>query len=118
MRKALGNYIPRSGKANLSWSLVAQGKFDECGTLLLESLAGREKALGTNDRESARTGLILSALSNLCAAQNRWDESFEYQQRVLQHMRATVGERDFYTANSAHKVAEYLIRLGWNEEAM
>lgn len=59
IRKALGNYVPRSGEANLSWALLAQGKLEECNTLLLESLAGREKALGKNDRESVRTGLIL-----------------------------------------------------------
>ncbi|KAJ5686036.1 hypothetical protein N7536_008655 [Penicillium majusculum] len=33
-------------------------------------------------------------------------------------MRETVGERDFYTANVAHKIAEHLIRLGRNEEAI
>lgn len=118
VRKALGNYIPRSGEANLGWALLAQGKLEECNTLLLDSLAGREKALGKDDRESVRTGLILYALGNLRAAQNQWDESFEYHQRAWRHMRATVGERDFYTANITHKIAEHLIRLGRNEEAM
>ncbi|PGH16718.1 hypothetical protein AJ79_01591 [Helicocarpus griseus UAMH5409] len=118
IRKALGNYIPRSGEANLSWALLAQGKLDECNVLLLDSLAGRERALGKNDRESARTGLILYALGNLRAAQGQWDESYEYHLRAWQHMRAIVGERDFYTANAAHKVAEHLIRLGRNEEAI
>lgn len=46
IRKALGNYIPRSGEANLSWSLLAQGKLDECNTLLLDSLSGRENGVG------------------------------------------------------------------------
>jgi hypothetical protein len=32
-------------------------------------------------------------------------------------MLATVGERDFYTANVAHKVAEHLIRLGQYKSA-
>lgn len=118
MRKALGNYIPRSGEANLSWALLAQGKLEECDMLLLDSLAGREKALGKNDKESVRTGLILYALGNLRAAQNRWHDSFEYHQRAWHHMLATVGERDFYTANVAHKVAEHLIRLGQYESAM
>ncbi|EMR67542.1 putative tetratricopeptide repeat domain-containing protein [Eutypa lata UCREL1] len=118
VRKALGNYIPRSGEANLSWALLAQGKLEECNTLLLDSLAGREKALGKDDRESVRTGLILYVLGNLRAAQNQWDESFEYHQRAWRHMRATVGERDFYTANITHKIAEHLIRLGRNEEAI
>ncbi|KAI1078974.1 tetratricopeptide repeat domain-containing protein [Whalleya microplaca] len=118
IRKALGNYIPRSGEANLSWSLLAQGKLEECNTLLLDSLAGREKALGKDDRESVRTGLILYALGNLRAAQDQWDESFEYHQRAWRHMRATVGERDFYTANITHKIAEHLIRVGRNEEAI
>lgn len=118
MRKALGNYIPRSGEANLSWSLLAQGKLEECNTLLLDSLAGREAALGKDDRESVRTGLILYALGNLRAAQNKWEESFEYHQRAWRHMLATVGERDFYTANVFHKLAEHFIRLGQNEEAM
>ncbi len=118
IRKALDNYIPRSGEANLSWALLAQGKLEECNTLLLDSLAGREKALGKDDRESVRTGLILYVLGNLRAAQNRWDESFEYHQRAWRHARATVGERDFYTANLAHKVAEHLIRIGRSEEAM
>ncbi|KAL6699691.1 tetratricopeptide repeat domain-containing protein [Trichoderma pleuroticola] len=118
MRKALGNYIPRSGEANLSWSLLAQGKLEECNTLLLDSLAGREAALGKDDRESVRTGLILYALGNLRAAQDKWEESFEYHQRAWRHMLATVGERDFYTANVFHKLAEHFIRLGQNEEAI
>ncbi|KAM0521113.1 hypothetical protein ACHAPE_002586 [Trichoderma viride] len=104
IRKALGNYIPRSGEANLSWSLLAQGKLEECNALFLDSLAGREKALGKDDRESVRTGLILHALGNLRAAQNEWDESFEYHQRALRHMLATV--------------AEHFIRLHRNEEAI
>ncbi|EEQ29248.1 tetratricopeptide repeat domain-containing protein [Microsporum canis CBS 113480] len=107
VRKALGNYIPRSGEANLSWALLAQ-----------DSLAGREKALGKDDRESVRTGLILYALGNLRATQNQWDASFEYHQRAFRHMHATVGERDFYTANITHKLAEHLVRLGRNEEAI
>ncbi|TVY21056.1 hypothetical protein LARI1_G001255 [Lachnellula arida] len=118
MRKALGNYVPRSREANLSWALLAQGKLEECNTLLLDSLAGREKALGKDDRESVRTGLILYALGNLRAAQNQWDESFEYHQRAWHHMRATVGERDFCTANAAHKIAEHLIRSGRRNEAI
>jgi tetratricopeptide (TPR) repeat protein len=118
IRKALGNYIPRSGEANLSWALLAQGKLEECNTLLLNSLAGREEALGKNDRESVRTGLILYALGNLRAAQSRWDESLEYHQRAWDHMQATVGERDFYTANVAHKMAEHFIHSGRSEEAM
>ncbi|KAK4078149.1 uncharacterized protein Triagg1_3165 [Trichoderma aggressivum f. europaeum] len=93
MRKALGNYIPRSGEANLSWALLAQGKLEECNTLLLESLAGREAALGKDDRESVRTGLILYALGNLRAAQDKWEAS--------------------YACDSEH-----FIRLGQNEEAI
>jgi uncharacterized protein HemY len=112
MRKALGNYIPRSGEVNLSWGLLAQGKLEEC------SLAGREKALGKNNRESVRTGLILYTLGNLHAAQNQWDENFEYHQKALSHMRAAVGDRDFYTANATHKIAEHLIRSGRSAEAM
>ncbi|KAL5344308.1 hypothetical protein ACLOAV_010737 [Pseudogymnoascus australis] len=118
IRKALGNYIPRAGEANLSWALLAQGKHEECNTLLLDSLARREKALGKDDRESVRTGLILYALGNLRAAQNRWDESFEYHQRAWRHMRATVGEGDYYTANVTHKIAEHLIHLGRSQEAI
>ncbi|KAJ4415136.1 hypothetical protein N0V82_007506 [Gnomoniopsis sp. IMI 355080] len=118
IRKALGNYIPRSGEANLSWSLLAQGKLEECNTLLLDSLVGRERALGKDDRESVRTGLILYVLGNLRAAQDQWDESFEYHQRAWRHMRATVGDKDFYTANITHKMAEHLMRLGRSEEAI
>lgn len=118
IRKALGNYIPRAGEANLSWALLAQGKHEECNTLLLDSLARREKALGKDDRESVRTGLILYALGNLRAAQNQYDESFEYHQRAWRHMRATVGEGDFYTANVTHKIAEHFIRIGRSQEAM
>lgn len=117
MRKALGNYIPRSGEANLSWALLAQGKLEECDALLTESLAGREKALGKNDRESVKTGLILCVFGNLRAAQSQWDESYEYHLRALSHMRATVGERDFYTAIVYHKIAEHLARLGQSEDA-
>ncbi|KAK2600215.1 hypothetical protein QQS21_005011 [Conoideocrella luteorostrata] len=118
MRKDLGNYIPRSGEVNLSWALLAQSKFEECGTFLLESLAEREKALGKNDKESARTGLYFYALGSLRAAQHQWDESFDYHERALRHMRETVGDKDFYTANVAHKVAEHFLRLGQSEKAI
>ncbi|KAI0553925.1 tetratricopeptide repeat domain-containing protein [Xylaria curta] len=113
--KVLGNHIPHSGEANLSWTLLAQGKFDGCNTLLLDSQAGREKALGKNDRESVRTSLILYALENFRAAQSQWDQSFEYHKRALSHMRATVGDRDFYTANVAHKISEHLNPTAINE---
>ncbi|KAG9250043.1 tetratricopeptide repeat domain-containing protein [Emericellopsis atlantica] len=118
IRKSLGNYIPRAGEAMLGLALLAQGKLEECNTLLLDSLARREKALGKDDRESVRTGLLLDALGNLRAAQNQWSESFEYHLRAWRHMRATVGDRDPYTANAAHKVAEHLSRSGRNEEAI
>lgn len=118
IRKALGNYVPRSGEANLSYALVAQGKLEECNTLLLESLEGRERALGKDDREGPRTGLVLYALGNLRAAQGRLNESLEYHDRAWRHMRATVGERDAYTAIAAHKMAEHMVRLGRSEEAM
>lgn len=118
IRKALGNYVPRSGEANLGFSLMAQGKLEECNTLLLESLAGRERALGKNDRESVRTGLILYALGNLRAAQGAFTESLEFHQRALDHMRATVGDKDPYTANVLHKIAEHLLRQKQGEEAM
>ena len=71
VRKLPGNYIPTSGEANLSFSLLAQGKFEECNTLLLDSLACREAALGKDDRESMRTGAILYALGILSAARNK-----------------------------------------------
>lgn len=118
MRKALGNYIPRSGEANLGWALLLQSKLEECDILLVESLAGREKALGKDDSESVKTGLILYVLGNLRAAQGLEDDSLEYHQRALNHMRRTVGERDSYTANVYHKMAEHMSRLGQNEEAM
>ncbi|PWY91909.1 tetratricopeptide repeat domain-containing protein [Aspergillus sclerotioniger CBS 115572] len=118
IRKALGNYVPRSAEAHLSHALLAQGKLEECDTLLLDSLAGREKALGRDDQESIRTGLILYALGSLRAKQNQWDESFTYHQRAWQHMRATVGEKDIYAINAAHKVAEHHFRLGDNQNAI
>ena len=118
IRKSMPNYIPRSGEANLSWALLAQGKLDECNAILLESLELREKALGKNDRESVRTGLILYALGNLRAVQGHMDESFEYHHRAWRQMRATVGDRDFYTANITHKVAEHFFRSDKPEEAM
>ncbi|KAE8330159.1 hypothetical protein BDV39DRAFT_202346 [Aspergillus sergii] len=85
IRKALGNYIPRSGK---------------------------------NDRESVRTGLILYVLGNLRAVRSQWDQSFEFHYRAWDHMRATVGEKDFYTASVAHKIAEHFFRMGWSGEAI
>ncbi|KAB8225056.1 hypothetical protein BDV33DRAFT_198902 [Aspergillus novoparasiticus] len=118
IHKALGSYIPRSGEANLGWAFLAQGKLEECNTLLLDSLAGREKALGKNDRESVRTGLVLYVLGNLRAAQDQWDQSFGFHYRALDHMRATVGEKDFYTANVTHKIAEHFSRMGRSEEAI
>lgn len=118
MRKAHGNYIPRSGEAILSWGILAQGKYAECNMLLLESLEGREKAPGKDDRGDARTGLILYSFGNLRAAQNRLNETFEYHQRAWGHMLETVDEKGFYTANIAHKVAEHLIRSVQYEAAM
>ncbi|KAK1751457.1 hypothetical protein QBC47DRAFT_391863 [Echria macrotheca] len=118
IQRALGDHLPRSREANLSYALMGQGKLDECNTLLLDSLAGREKVLGKDDTESARTGLILYALGNLRAVQGRWDESLEFHQRAWRHMRRTVGDRDLYTAIVVHKIAMHLFRLGKTEEAI
>lgn len=118
IRKALGNYIPRAGEATLSWALLAQEKLEECDRLLSESLKLRETALGKDDSESVKTGLILSALGSLRATQKRWDESFEFHDRAWRHMRRTVGERDVYTARVIYKLAEHFVRLGRAEEAM
>ncbi|KAJ5835986.1 hypothetical protein N7447_002012 [Penicillium robsamsonii] len=79
IRKALGNYISR--------------------------LASREKTLGKNDRDPVRTGLILYVLGSLHAALNQREESFRYDRRVWHYMRETVVERDVYTANITHKMA-------------
>ncbi|KAK5636013.1 hypothetical protein RRF57_011725 [Xylaria bambusicola] len=118
IREALCNYVPQSREANLSWALLAQGKFEECNTFLLDTLASRAKALGKDNRESVRTGLIFYALGNLRAAQRDWDESFEYHQRAWRHMRAAMGDKDFYTAIVMHKISEHLVLLGQNDEAM
>ncbi|KAI1843857.1 hypothetical protein JX265_003753 [Neoarthrinium moseri] len=111
IRKALSNYIPRAGEATLSLAPLAQGKLEECDTLRVDSLSGMEKALGKDDNESVKTGLILSALGSLRAVQNRWDESLEFHDRAWHHMRRSVGERDVYTARVAYKIAEHLIHL-------
>ncbi|OAA66342.1 tetratricopeptide repeat protein [Akanthomyces lecanii RCEF 1005] len=118
LRKSFGNYIPRAGEATLGWILLEQGKYEECEALLQQSLALREAALGKDDRESARTGLLLYVVGNLRSEQGKWEESFEYHQRTWKHMRETVGERDSYTARAAHKVAEHLFREGRMEEAI
>lgn len=117
MRKKLGNCDPRSDEVNLGWALLAQGKLEECNTLLLDSL-GRERALDKDDRQSVRTGLILSGLGNLRAMQGQRDESFDYHRKACSHMQETVGDEDPSTANAAYKVAEHLINLGQNEDAM
>ncbi|KAH8882047.1 tetratricopeptide repeat domain-containing protein [Thozetella sp. PMI_491] len=118
IRQSLGNYVPRSGEVNLSWSLLLQGRLDECNTLLLKTLDGREKALGKNDTESVRTGLVFYALGSLRAVQERWNESLEYHEKALSHMCRTVGERDFYTAIVKHKIAQHRIRANQPEKAM
>ncbi|KAE8347147.1 hypothetical protein BDV24DRAFT_158139 [Aspergillus arachidicola] len=46
------------------------------------------------------------------------DQSFEFHYRAWDHMRTTVGEKDFYTASVAHKIAEHFSRMGRSEEAI
>ena len=50
----MGPYVPTSREANLGLAYMLQGRLSECETLLVESLAMREKALGKNDKESFR----------------------------------------------------------------
>ena len=51
---SMGPYVPTSREANLGLALMLQGRLSECETLLIESLAMREEALGKNDKESFR----------------------------------------------------------------
>lgn len=116
--KGLGNYIPGSGAANLGWALLKQGKLEECNTLLLDSLKGRENALGKDDRQSVQTGLILYALGSLRNAQNQPEEGGEYYQRAWDRMRLTVGESHFYTVNASCTLAVCRLADGQYEKAM
>ncbi|KAJ6786836.1 hypothetical protein PWT90_02665 [Aphanocladium album] len=112
------DYVPLSREANLAWALMGQGKLDECDELLAKSLAAREAALGRDDTESARTGLILSAIAALRAAQGDLDESHTYHQRAWNQLRSTVGIRDPCTGRVAHKLAEHLLRVRRADEAL
>lgn len=118
LRKSFGTYIPAAGEANLGWALLLQGRHEECEVLLLESLRLRQEALGGNDRESVRTGLLLSVIGNLRAAQGRLDDSRDFHSWALRHMRGTVGDRDPYTSRAMHKMAEHYLREGREREAM
>lgn len=110
--KSLGEYVPQGGEKNLGWALLAQGKLEECDSLLVYALALREAALGEDSHESVRTGLILYVLGNLRAAQGNWEESRAYHRRAWMSMSETVGDRDPCTAQAVHKDAEHLLRDG------
>ncbi|KAJ3497957.1 hypothetical protein NLG97_g1500 [Lecanicillium saksenae] len=112
------NYVPQTREANMGWALMGQGKLDECDQLLTESLAAREGALGRDDTESARTGLILAAIAALRAAQGDADESHTFYQRAWNQLRSTVGVRDSCTGRVAHKLAEHLLRVRRADEAL
>lgn len=67
---------------------------------------------------SNRTGRILYALGNLRTVQGKLSQSYSCHQQAYEQFRSTIGNRNHRTANIEHKIAEHLIRLKQNEEAM
>ncbi len=119
MRELDAEYVPHSREANLAWALLAQGRPADADRLLRRSLAARTAALGEDDGESARTGLLLNAAAATQAALG--DDpgaSHEYRRRAWQHLVQTVGKRDSCTARVAHKLAEELLCMKRPDEAL
>ncbi len=118
MKELDAEYVPHSREANMAWALLLQGKLDDADALLAESLTTRQAALGEDDGESARTGLLLNVTAALRAMQGDADESCKYHERAWKHLRKTLGKRDSCTARVAHNFAEHLLREGRVEDAV
>ncbi|KAF2709353.1 tetratricopeptide repeat domain-containing protein [Pleomassaria siparia CBS 279.74] len=108
IRKALGNYVPRSGEVNLSWALLAQGKLEECSEVWVKMTgnpSGQDwfcmhlAIFVLREIGGTTVWTIISEQCAICA--RRW-----------------VSGISIYTANVAHKIAEHLIRLGRSEESI
>ncbi|EOD50697.1 putative tetratricopeptide repeat domain-containing protein [Neofusicoccum parvum UCRNP2] len=100
----------------LSWWL--QGRNEEALGLLLQGLGERQKAFGSDDRESFITGRFLHALGNVKAAVGRREESLAFHRKALLHYKSTLGNNHHRTADVCVKVAEHSIRLKQEDTAM
>lgn len=118
IRVDLGIYVPLSREANLGLAYLLKGEIDNCEKLLVDSLETRQQVLGKNDKESFRTGRILHALGNLRAHQGKLDESYACHQKAYEQLCSTIGPCNHRTADLEHRLAEHLIRLGKNEDAI
>ena len=64
-----------------------------------------------------RTGVLLYAIGNVYESQELLEKSFDYHQRALAQVRATVGEHHRSTGDIAYKVGCHMIRLRRYSEA-
>ncbi len=58
------------------------------------------------------------AMGHILVAQGKSTEGFELYQRALKNLTVTLGETCYQTADCKYNIANGLIRLGKNEEAM
>ncbi|KAL1638138.1 hypothetical protein SLS58_008975 [Diplodia intermedia] len=103
---------------NLGLSFWLQGKLDEALDKLFAGLREREKAFGSEDRESFITGRFLHALGNVYADMGRREESLRFHRKSLLHYKSTLGNNHHRTADVCVKVAEHSIRMKQEDTAM
>ncbi|KAF1957691.1 TPR-like protein [Byssothecium circinans] len=103
---------------NLAFVYLLTNRVGGAEQLLLKTLKQRQEIYGANDRVSMITGRAYHGLGLVKEAQGLLDESYEFQCRALEHMIETAGLYHHRTADMYFKVAQHLIRLGKNDEAL
>ncbi|KFY93394.1 hypothetical protein V500_03724 [Pseudogymnoascus sp. VKM F-4518 (FW-2643)] len=94
------------------------GKPDEGEAILRPVLKAREAVLGQDDQTSSESGAAWRAMGHVLVAQGKHDEGLEFYQRALKNLTVTLGETHYQTADCKYNIANGLIRLGKNEEAI
>jgi hypothetical protein len=98
-------------------TLHCMKKYLEASEIFLLAISDREKAIGSNDRVSSRTGALYYVLGNLRTSQTLLDESYSLHHRAFLQCRQTAGVSAYATLKCSQRLAEHYKRYLMYTEA-
>ncbi|KAH7265628.1 uncharacterized protein BKA55DRAFT_559302 [Fusarium redolens] len=93
-------------------------RYDEAEHVLTPFLEEHEKVLGKDDKTTTRSGLIWRTMGDIRNGQHRYDEALGYHNRALDNLKATGGDKHYFTGDCFYSLAKDLLRQGKQEEAI
>ncbi|KAG5772055.1 hypothetical protein H9Q72_001668 [Fusarium xylarioides] len=93
-------------------------RYNEAEQALRPFQEEHESVLGKDDKTTTRSGLIWRTMGDIRNGQHRYEEALSYHTRALDNLKATCGEKHYFTGDCFYSLGKDLLRQGKQEEAI